>query len=125
MSSSAGSNPPQKTGRSAPRRARAILWAVLGLVTLLAGQWPLTLICVILLINELAILRWGAQARIARAELELVGVALFFLVTGIVLLARRSFFLGTLCVVGSVCRGLVLATVGSALRRRGLFRRAD
>ncbi len=125
MSASTGTNSPRQARRVIFGRVRALLWTVLGVATLWSGQWWASLLCVVLLLNELAILKWGGRARIARAGVELGGVALFLLVTGIVLLTRQSFFLGLLCIVGGSCIALVLGTVGSALRRRGYFHHSD
>ncbi len=107
------------------RQLRAALWSVLGVVTFSSGQWSVGVIFALLLLNELAMLRWGAKARIVRAGIELGGVALASFVVGVVLLVRRSIFLGTLCVVAAVCIALVIGSVGAALRRRGLFRHTD
>ena len=107
------------------RRLRAALWVVLGVVSFSSGQWPASVIFALLLLNEFAMLRWGAKARIVRAGIELGGVALASFVIGIVLLVRRDFFLGTLCVVAAVCIALVIGSVGAALRRRDLFRHSD
>lgn len=98
---------------------------VLGVVTFSSGQWPVGIVFALLLLNELAMLRWGAKALIVRAGIELGGVALASFVVGVVLLVRRSFFLGILCVGAAVCIALVIGSVGAALRRRGLFRHSD
>lgn len=66
-------------------------------------------------------MRWGVQARLVRAGLQVGAAALFFLIVGVDLLVRRSYFLGILCVVGAGCVALVIVSVGGVLRRRGLF----
>jgi hypothetical protein len=65
----------------------------------------------------------GLRVRLGRALLQFCFVALVLLILGVVLLVKSDYFLGILCLVGSICIVLVISTIGAALRRRGFFQR--
>jgi hypothetical protein len=122
-------NEPRATDPAKARRKKLFAWTRLTLfagvtvAALASGQWAVSVLFGIVVLYEIALMRWGVRVRVFRAGLELGGIALILLIVGVVLLTRRSFFLGALCVIGSICLSLVIVSISAFLRRHGLFQR--